>query len=398
MPLLAFFSSHPDEIAKATIEQIVAMAGDGILKDESECSKELREYLGKATTSKLDTYITRCLANGFSNSGFVFQDIVNELGRRLDYKISNGRYRGTQKHVGFDGVWKSETKTTDAYTIKLDTIATYRDKLLLSKEIESPCSILIVVGRQDTGELEAQIRGSRHAWDIRVISAESLLKLVQLRKDSDELETGLKIRSLLTPMEFTRLDNLVDVMFTTATDVETGIVEAALETAGVPADENKSLATNSSGWEFTDIAELDGKRNKIIEAISQKIGSAFTKKSRALYWDTSHEKRVACSISKRYTRGAYSYWYAYHPEWDEFLGAGNDAFFILGCMDLSEAFALPLSFIRQQLPFLNTTTTKKEKTYWHVHLTDTAKGIALVIPGGGYASLDNFRLPIAPKA
>jgi len=35
--------------------------------------------------------------------------------------------------------------------------------------------VLIVVGRQDTGELEAQIRGSRHAWDIRLISAEALL-------------------------------------------------------------------------------------------------------------------------------------------------------------------------------------------------------------------------------
>jgi hypothetical protein len=77
-----------------------------------------------------------------------------------------------------------------------------------------------VVGRDDTGELEAQVRDSRHAWDIRLISADALLKLVLLKESADDPETGRKIRSLLVPMEYTRLDAMIDVMFTTATDVE----------------------------------------------------------------------------------------------------------------------------------------------------------------------------------
>jgi hypothetical protein len=326
MPLLAFLASNPKEIAQASIEQIVSMAGDGILKDGSSCCNEFREYLKQTDTEKLGQYVDRCLSSAFTNSGFVFQDLVNELGRRLDYKVSNGRYRGTQSAVGFDGLWISpegqtivaEVKTTDAYTIKLDTIAAYRAKLHASGELKPPSSILIVVGRQDTGELEAQIRGSRHAWDIRVISAEALLKLVQLKENSEEPETGLKIRSLLVPVEFTRLDGLVDVMFTTATDIETGIVEAAIESreAGTI---SPSITSGPSGWEFTDTAVLDSKRNEIIEALSKMMGAKLIRKSRALYWDAAHEKRVVCSISKRYTRGA-AYWYAYHPKWDEFFG------------------------------------------------------------------------------
>jgi hypothetical protein len=401
MPLLAFWSSNPKEVSDSSIEQIVAMAGDGNLKDNSQCSSEFREYLTQADSIKLGSYIEHCLSSTYPKSGLVFQDLVNELARRLDYKVINGRYQGTSNSVGFDGIWVSpeghaiiaEVKTTDAYTFSLDKIATYRQKLLATNEINSPSSILIVVGRQDTGELEAQVRGSRHAWDIRLISAVSLLKLVQLKEHSDESETDQKIRSLLTPMEFTRLDSLVDVMFTTATDVEAGIVETASETIDEIAKKNLQPA-GVSGWEFTDTAVLDSKRSEIIDAVSRKIGSKLIKKSRALYWDSAHENRIACSISKRYTKGAYSYWYAYHPKWDDFLGEAKMGFFVLGCMDLPYAFAIPIHIVREHLKTLNTTTTEKS-TYWHVHLADSTRGISLVLPNAGYLDLSDFRLEIS---
>jgi hypothetical protein len=311
MPLLAFWESNPDEVGQTSIEQIVAMAGDGVLKDNGPCSNELREYLTQTDTTKLASYIEHCLSTSFTKSGLVFQDLVNELGRRLDYKVLNGRYQGTVNAIGFDGIWMSpeghtivaEVKTTDAYRIPLDTIATYRQKLLETQEVAEPSSILILVGRQDTGELEAQIRGSRHAWDIRVISADSLIKLVQLKENSDDPETGRKIRSLLTPMEFTRLDSLVDVMFATVTDVEAAIIETAADKIeNITTNTTKDTVVTPSGWEFTDAAILDAKRVHAIDALGKAIGSKFIRKSRALYWDATHDSRVACSISKRYTK------------------------------------------------------------------------------------------------
>ena len=189
---------------------------------------ELREYLSNVGSNKLSEYIERCLLSVFPRGGMVLQDLVNELGRQLDYKVTNGRYQGTSGAIGYDGIWVSpeghtivaEVKTTDAYRISLDNIATYRAKLKNSGQIADPSSVLIIVGRDDTGELEAQIRGSKHAWDIRLISADALLKLVHLKENSAEAETGRKIRSLLSPMEYTRLDKMIDIMFTTVTDVE----------------------------------------------------------------------------------------------------------------------------------------------------------------------------------
>jgi hypothetical protein len=321
------------------------------------------------------------LSSRFEKSGLVLQDLVNELGRRLDYKVTNGRYQGTISTVGFDGIWTSpegntiitEVKTTDAYRIALDTIAGYRQKLLDEKTVAGSPSILIVVGRQDTGELEAQVRGSRHAWDIRLISAEALIKLTKLKENSDEPETGRKIRSVLTPVEYTRLDRLVDVMFTAATDLEPIIAQEVDEdTSGVGLQSSKERS--SGGWEFTDATLLQQKRDQIIIAVSKQVGLPLIKKSRALYWSADHSRRVVCTISKRSTkRPANPYWYAYHPQWDEFLAEGTDGRLVLGCMDLPVAFAIPRNEIHAVLDRLNTTESERG-TYWHLHIVEGNSG------------------------
>src|SRR5262245_55243621 len=130
MPLLELWSSNPGPISQFSIEQIVTAAGDGVLKDGSQCSSELREYLSQVASTKLAIYIDRCLSTSFHKNGSVLQDLVNELGRRLDYKVVNGRYQGVPNAIGYDGIWTSpenhnivvEVKTTDAYRISLDTI------------------------------------------------------------------------------------------------------------------------------------------------------------------------------------------------------------------------------------------------------------------------------------
>ncbi len=398
MPLIALWSSSPAAVSEFTIEQVVATAGDGALKDHSVCSNELRQYLAQITSAKIDTYINHCLSSSFNKSGMVLQDLVNELGRRLDYTVTNGRYQGTVGAIGFDGIWTSpeghsvivEVKTTDAYRISLDTIAGYRERLQTTGQIGRDASMLIVVGRDDTGELEAQVRGSRHAWDIRLISADALLKLVSLKESSEGPETGRKIRSLLTPMEYTRLDSMIDVMFTTATDVEQSskIHEPEIE-EDEPATEPMHATTKEKGvWEFTDSNLLKAKREQIVSALSREHAVSLIRKSASLYWDALHEVRVACALSKRYTKkGSYPYWYAYHPAWDEFLAEGHTAFYVLGCMDLPVAFAIPWSVLHPLLDAFNTTTKEDGGYYHHIHLIEANGGFSLLLPKKG-TSLD----------
>ncbi len=419
MPLISIFETAPDSVAKFSIEQVVSTAGDGALKDDSACSAELREYLGKVGTEKIARYVDHCLTVPFQKSGMVLQDLVNELGRRLDYVATNGRYQGVQGKIGFDGLWLSpeghtlvvEVKTTDAYRLSLDTLATYRSRLAEAGKLSAESSVLIVVGRQDTGELEAQIRGSRHAWDIRVISAEALIKLVLLKESTEAAETGLKMRSLLTPIEYTRLDRMVDVMFTTATDVEEEPEpDDQADDNAVPATPAFAMtkvaptivtaadlaATGKGTWHFTDAQLLQAKREDVIAALGRRETASLVRKSRALYWNAQRDVRAACSMSKRYTgKNQAPYWYAYHPQWDTFLEEAERGFFVLGCMDMETAFAVPHATMKPLLPSLHTTTNKRGTTYWHIHLIEHGAGLAISVPRSTALDLSQFQIAIS---
>ena len=159
----------------------------------------------------------------------MLQDIVNQFGRRLDFQVEDGLYQGKKNAIGFDGIWRAkgepdlviEVKTTDAYTVDLETHARYKEKLLSEGRLSKGASTLVVVGRWDTGALEAQIRGSRYAWEMRLISVDRLIKLVQINEKSEDPSTLNQIRQLLQPFEYTKIDRIIDVIFSTAVDVET---------------------------------------------------------------------------------------------------------------------------------------------------------------------------------
>jgi hypothetical protein len=325
-------------------------------------------------SEKLFGYIEGYLTRGFNKSGLVLQDLINELGRRLDYKVKNGLYQGRSNSVGFDGIWHApdghalvlEVKTTDAYRINLDTIAAYRDALMNEHRINKNSSVLVVVGRTDTGDIDAQVRGSKHAWDIRLISTDALVKLVKLKESTDEEETVTKIRGLLKLFEYTRLDNIIDVMFTAAKDVEAATeFERGIEIKSGIEDTSRS----GSSRDHTAPEVLNGLRKRIVHAFGKQVGSDLIAKSRTLYHDMGNAIRVCCAISKRHPRG--TYWYAYHPHWDHFLSEGERGFFVLGCVDREVAYALPRSFMQNILHELYTTEMKDSgKMYWHIHLEE----------------------------
>jgi predicted DNA-binding ArsR family transcriptional regulator len=60
----------------------------------------------------------------------------------------------------------------------------------------------------------------RHAWDIRLISVDSLLRLMTLREEVEDSRTLQMIQNILFPMEFTKLDEIVNLVFSAAEDVK----------------------------------------------------------------------------------------------------------------------------------------------------------------------------------
>jgi hypothetical protein len=233
----------------------------------------------------------------------------------------------------------------------LDKYVIYKELLIGDKRVGRDASILFVVGREDTGALEAQVRGSRYAWEVRLIGIEGLIKLVQVKEKSDEPATVHQIRQLLQPFEYTKLDRIIDVIFTTAVDVESG------------QEEEQLAETEGHKQERTEPELLNAKRQQAVNAFAAFKGKELVKAGKTLFWSPDKQLRVCCAVSKPYeSRG---YWYAYHPKWDAFLSEGKDSFFILSCMDQDEAFAVPYSWLQKNKKNLNR-TERGERSYWHV--------------------------------
>lgn len=376
--LVELWQRNKSDTEQKHIQQIVAFAGDGKLRGGSQCAKEVREYLARVDIEVLSRYVHQCLEKSFADSGLVLQDLINELGRRLDYEVEDGFYQGRSNTIGFDGLWRApdgsqiivEVKTTDTYRISLETLAKYKDKLIAENRVTTP-SILIVVGRDDTGDLEAQVRGSRYAWDIRIISAEALLLLAKVKVDADD-ETALKMRQLLRPMEYTRLDDLVNIIYTTALDAS-----GATESAEILENDGRGLSTNTrkyeSGWEFTNAKVLDQYRDRSVAKLGERLGISFLKKTRASFWTSDRDFRCVCTVSKRYDREGQRYWYAYHPKWESWLAEAKTAYLILSCIELDFAFALPREDVLPILDKLNT-TEKEDRFYWHIIIAEMPDG------------------------
>lgn len=359
MALLNLWRTDRTQLTEKHVQQIIAFAGDGKLRDGSSASNEFREYLRHIPSDLLSRYSDECLQGAFTDSGLALQDIVNEIGRRLDFQLAHGRYRGTSKQPGHDGLWADgnrhtivvEVKTSDAYRIDLNTVAGYRLSLAKSGNVQmETSSMLVIVGRQDTGDLEAQIRGSRFAWDMRVISVDSLLRMLKLKEDVEDPSLLKRIHNILIPHEFTRLDPIIEIAFAAVADIKQEV-----ETE----DEEEK--------KFTPVAF----HAECISRVEQHLHLSLVKHSRASFSTADESTKVLCAVS-RYHERARCFWFAFHPHQDEFLSGAQNAFVAFGCGDADTLFLIPFAEFKPWLENFSKTELQ-DRFYWHVKIRKTGK-------------------------
>ncbi len=378
MALTELWKTAHKEIQDKHVQQVIGFAGDGKLRDGRVASREFRDFLALVPSSFLSRYAEDCLTDKFDGSGFALQDVINEVGKRLGFRVEQGRYRGTPGEIGFDGVWISpdgnaiiiEVKTTDAYRIDLETVAKYRRNLIGAERVkETNCSILIVVGRSDTGDLEAQVRGSRNAWDIRLISIDGLLRLMHLKEELDDPKIMDKIRRVLMPQEFTKVDGIIDLVFSTAEDVKK---EEELTEVGDEEEEGQRKP------KFIPVNFRDACANRV----QVQLGQPLVKRSFAVYSSPDDDLTVICINSREYKKSKHlAYWFAFHPHQRDLLQHHTKTFVALGCGSAETILLIPGANLVAWLDRFNT-TERGDRVYWHVKVTKDKDGFLLQVKKG----------------
>jgi hypothetical protein len=368
MSLVSLWQSTPDQFINKHVNQVIGFAGDGKLKDGNDTSNEFRSFIDLIPSSDLSRYAFECLESKFDGSGLVLQDIVNQAGRRLGFQVQDGRYRGTKGQIGYDGLWKYpdgdqliiEVKTTDAYRIDLNVLDGYRRALIKGGGVsEDRSSILIVVGRQDTGDLEAQIRGSRHAWDIRLLSIDSLFRLISINEEIEGPEIARKICDLLIPREYTRVDGIIDLVFETTTEVRDEM----------PKEEDRDEQINiTKPKEKTPKFKPVGFHDECLVPIQKKLNISFIRRSKATFISADKETALICAVSREHdTSVGTGYWFAFHTHQRDNLNSFKKAYVAFGCGSPNSVLLIPFQNFQQWLDGMNMTKSDTRE-YWHVQI------------------------------
>jgi hypothetical protein len=363
MSLVDLWSKLRSQLEVKHVQQIITIAGTGKLLDGGDASKEFREFLSTVPSYLLLRYAEECLTGKFEANGLALQDIVNQIGRRLGFQVEDGRYRGSSAQIGHDGLWRSsfgneiivEVKTTDAYRISLDSIADYRKRLIQEKQVqEAKSSILIVVGRQDTGDLEAQIRGSRHAWDVRLVSVDALARLMLLKEVVEDPRMLKKVVGVLVPQEFTRVDGIIDLVFSAAEEVRHDAEDNELEEDLTTEKVKRTPQFIPSDFHAACISRIE-----------KSLSRALIKQTRATYSSPDKTLVVICAVSRAHLRGMY--WYAFHPHQKEKLEDAKDGYVAYGCGSEKIVLLIPFKNFTTWLEGM-WTTHLEDRFYWHVSI------------------------------
>lgn len=349
-----------EQIRGKHVAQVIGFAGSGKLRDGSDASLEFRQFLGLIPSDLLARYADECLSGHFEDNGLALQDIVNEIGRRLGFDVRPGRYRGVQGTVAYDGLWHSphghylviEVKVTDAYRLDLPKVAGYLRRLAETKEASPEASsILIVVGREDTGDLEAQIRGSRYAWDVRLISVDGLLRLMRIREAVEDPRIEQQIHNLLVPHEFTKLDDIIDLVFAATEDSR---VDVFTSNSTTPSDDGALRPAPSSFHEAC---------KRRIEAY---LGLTLTRRSRSTFVSPDGKTILVCAVSKEHDSHAVpNYWFAFHPHQRDRLRTAEHGYIAFGCGSDQVVLLIPFPVFDAWVDGLGTTEVEG-RLYWHV--------------------------------
>lgn len=371
MALLDLWKTSREELRHKHIQQIISIAGEGKLLDCNSTSSEFRKLLSNVPSSQLRQYAQQCLNNKFESSGFALQDIVNQVAVRLGFQVEEGRYRGQRGQYGHDGLWTLsngytivvEVKTTDAYSINLDTVAAYRKKLISDgKAKQEQTSLLLIVGRHDTGGLEAQIRGSRYAWDMRVISVEGLLRLMELKETLDDPHIVSKVSNILIPQEYTKLDEIIDLVFMTAEEV------ASAETAGEEEISDEQESTGTKPGKREPKFRPSSFHENCATRLEKRLDVSLIKRSRTMFSTPDENTQSWIAVSKQHGhKGRELYWFAFHPHQQAILKDAKQAFVVLGCASAKILFVIPYVEFEEYLDKM-WTTEREDSMYWHVKI------------------------------
>ncbi len=163
-----------------------------------------------------------------------------------------------------------------------------------------------------------------------------------------------RIRDILIPREFTRLDGIIDLVFSTTTDVLDE--EAASEEAEIDLDQQGETKPKFTPVKFHEacVARIEGY-----------LARSLLRRSRAIFSSPNGETALVCAVSKEHEGN--DYWFAFHPHQQDALEQAKEPYVAFGCGSPDTLLLIPFLDFREWLDGMNI-TRRGDRMYWHVSI------------------------------
>ena len=146
--------------------------------------------------------------------------------------------------------------------------------------------------------------------------------LMRIKEELEDPSIVQRIHSILNPLkiEFTRLDAIAEVLFSTTEDLKQ-------DDAQVEVEETVKVA-KADAPKFTPVAFHEA----CVLRVQSKLNVPLLKRSRAGYSSPDKSTALNCCVSKEHNPENHpGYWFAFHPHHRAFLKESPNAYAAFGC-------------------------------------------------------------------
>lgn len=195
------------------------------------------------------------------------------------------------------------------------------------------------------------------------MSVDALIRLMLLKETVEDPQMLKKIAGVLVPQEFTRVDGIIDLVFSAAEEVRQDVEETEVQ-EDMPRRKDKKVPK---------FVSVDF-HAACIRRIEKNLNRSLLKQTRATYSSPDESLVVVCAVSRAHSREMY--WYAFHPHQKEKLEAAREGYVAYGCG--SDKIVLLIPF-KDFAPWLEGmwTTQLEDRFYWHVSIRQEGAKLAL---------------------
>jgi hypothetical protein len=181
-----------------------------------------------------------------------------------------------------------------------------------------------------------------------------LLRLLGLKEQVEDPCMVRKIHDILVPQEFTRLDDIVDVLFSAAEDIKQEVVSGEVEGDDEDVGDRRT----------TPVAFHDA----CVARIEKHLGGTLVKQTHATFSSPDSSLALVCVVSREHrSRDQLSYSFVFHPHQKKFLAPFERPYIAFGCGSAQQIILIPFTNF---VPWLDgmSVTQLEERFFWHVSI------------------------------